>query len=65
NIRRSIQIKLLSRGINPGSLDDIDLDQFSSDDDSSDDAGSDSSTDDGLPKHLEAIVAAKVVSFIL
>ncbi|CAF0791652.1 unnamed protein product [Rotaria sordida] len=59
NIRRSIQIKLLSRGINPGSLDDIDLDQFSSDDDSSDDAGSDSSTDDGLPKHLEAIVAAK------
>lgn len=27
-------MKLLSRGINPGSLDDIDIDQFSSDEDS-------------------------------
>jgi hypothetical protein len=27
-------MKLLSRGINPGSLDDIDLDQFSSEEDS-------------------------------
>ncbi|CAF2534220.1 unnamed protein product [Rotaria sp. Silwood2] len=59
NLRRSIQMKLISRGLNPASLADIDLDQFSSDDDSSDDVGSDSSMDDGLPKHLEAIAAAK------
>ncbi|CAF3355299.1 unnamed protein product [Rotaria sp. Silwood1] len=59
NLRRSIQMKLISRGVNPASLADIDLDQFSSDDDSSDDVGSDSSMDDGLPKHLEAIAAAK------
>ncbi len=30
----------------------------------SDDGGSDSSADDGLPKHLEAIAAAKVNCFI-
>lgn len=29
-----IQAKLLSRGINPGSLTDIDLDQYSSEEDS-------------------------------
>ena len=34
NLRKAIQLKLLSRGINPGSLDDIDLDQYSSEDDS-------------------------------
>lgn len=33
--------------------------------DSSDDGGSDSSADDGLPKHLEVIAAAKVNSFHL
>ncbi|CAF4100629.1 unnamed protein product [Adineta steineri] len=60
DLRQSIRLKLLSRGINPTSLSDIDLDQFSSDEDSSDDAGSDSSADDGLPKHLEVIAAAKV-----
>ena len=32
---------------------------------SSDDQGSDSSIDDGLPKHLEVIAAAKVDLFIL
>lgn len=53
-------MKLLSRGVNPASLVNIDLDQFSSDDDSSDDGGSDSSIDDGLPKHLEVIAATKV-----
>ncbi|CAF0864478.1 unnamed protein product [Adineta ricciae] len=60
NLRQSIQMKLLARGINPSSLGDIDLDQFSSDGDSSDDDGSDSSADDGLPKHLEVIAAAKL-----
>ncbi|CAF3587047.1 unnamed protein product [Rotaria sordida] len=60
NLRHAIQMKLLSRGINAPSLDDIDLDQWSSEDDSSDDGGSDSSIDDGLPKHLEVIAAAKV-----
>ncbi|CAF0733055.1 unnamed protein product [Didymodactylos carnosus] len=59
DLRHTIQIKLLSRGIQPSSLTDIDIYQFSSDDDSSDDGGSDSSIDDGLPKHLEAIAAAK------
>ncbi|CAF3391299.1 unnamed protein product [Rotaria sp. Silwood1] len=59
-IRHTIQMKLLSRGINATSLDDIDLDQWSSEDDSSDDGGSDSSIDDGLPKHLEVIAAAKI-----
>lgn len=53
-------MKLLSRGVNPATLVNIDLDQFSSDDDSSDDGGSDSSIDDGLPKHLEVIAATKV-----
>jgi hypothetical protein len=33
-LRKTIQIKLLERGINPGSLEDIDLDQYSSEDDS-------------------------------
>ncbi|CAF2542920.1 unnamed protein product [Rotaria sp. Silwood2] len=60
NLRHTIQMKLLSRGINATSLDDIDLDQWSSSDESSDDGGSDSSIDDGLPKHLEVIAAAKV-----
>ncbi|CAF1121372.1 unnamed protein product [Adineta steineri] len=60
NLRHSIQMKLLARGMNPGSLADIDLDQFSSDDDSSEDDGSDSSVDDGLPKHLEVIAAANI-----
>ncbi|UJR35501.1 hypothetical protein I4U23_028255 [Adineta vaga] len=60
DLRQSIRMKLLARGINPSSLADIDLDQFSSDDDSSDDDGSDSSADDGLPKHLEVIAAAKL-----
>ncbi|CAF5189687.1 unnamed protein product, partial [Rotaria magnacalcarata] len=60
NLRRNIQMKLLSRGINTTSVDEIDIDQWSSDDDSSDDGGSDSSIDDGLPKHLEIIAAAKV-----
>jgi hypothetical protein len=60
SLRKIIQMKLLARGINPGSLEDIDLDQYSSEEDSSDDGGSDSSADDGLPKHLEVIAAAKV-----
>jgi hypothetical protein len=34
DMRQAIKMKLLSRGINPSSLSDIDLDQFSSDDDS-------------------------------
>lgn len=34
NLRKAIQLKLLSRGINLGSLDDIDLDQYSSEEDS-------------------------------
>ncbi|CAF3429627.1 unnamed protein product [Rotaria socialis] len=59
-LRRTIQIKLLSRGVNPASLTDLDLNQFSSSDEDSDEVGSDSSADDGLPKHLEAIAAAKV-----
>ncbi|CAF3828529.1 unnamed protein product [Rotaria magnacalcarata] len=59
SLRRTIQIKLLSRGVNPASLTDLDLDQFSSSDEDSDEVGSDSSADDGLPKHLEAIAAAK------
>ncbi|CAF5016007.1 unnamed protein product, partial [Rotaria socialis] len=58
-LRRTIQIKLLSRGVNPASLTDLDLNQFSSSDEDSDEVGSDSSADDGLPKHLEAIAAAK------
>ncbi len=33
-LRKTIRIKLLERGINPGSLEDIDLDQYSSEDDS-------------------------------
>ncbi|UJR10439.1 hypothetical protein I4U23_014643 [Adineta vaga] len=57
-LRETIRMKLISRGINPSTISDIDLDQYSSDDDSSDDAGSDSSADDGLPKHLEVIAAA-------
>ncbi|CAF0721396.1 unnamed protein product [Didymodactylos carnosus] len=60
DLRHSIQMKLLSRGMQPSSLADIDLDQFLSDDDSSDDGGSDSSIDDGLPKHLEAMAVAKL-----
>ena len=34
DLRQSIRMKLLARGINPSSLRDIDLDQFSSDGDS-------------------------------
>jgi hypothetical protein len=34
NLRKVIQMKLLSRGINPGSFEDIDLDQYSSEEDS-------------------------------
>jgi hypothetical protein len=59
-MRQSIQMKLLARGVNPANISDIDLDQFSSEEESSDDGGSDSSIDDGLPKHLEVIAAAKV-----
>lgn len=33
-MRNTIKIKLLSRGVNPASIANIDLDQFSSDDDS-------------------------------
>ncbi|CAF1138870.1 unnamed protein product [Adineta ricciae] len=57
NLRQAIRLKLISRGINPSTISDADLDQYSSEDDSSDDAGSDSSADDGLPKHLEAMAA--------
>jgi len=34
DIRQAIKMKLLARGINPSTLSDIDLDQFSSEDDS-------------------------------
>lgn len=59
-MRQSIQMKLLARGVNPATFGEIDLDDFSTEEESSDDGGSDSSMDDGLPKHLEVIAAAKV-----
>ena len=34
NLRQAIQMKLISRGINPATLGDIDLDQYSSEEDS-------------------------------
>ncbi len=34
NLRKIIQMKLLSHGINPDSLTEIDLDQYSSEEDS-------------------------------
>ena len=34
NLRQAIQMKLIARGVNPASLSDIDLDQYSSDEDS-------------------------------